>query len=63
MALQWRQPAGILDVLLLVGAPVVRCAIAQLAGRIVTPVAFSFGWVGYAVSVVLSSFGGVPPTP
>ncbi|PCG91083.1 Hypothetical protein PENO1_095750 [Penicillium occitanis (nom. inval.)] len=57
MALQWRQPAGILDVLLLVGAPVVRCAIAQLAGRIVTPVAFSFGWVGYAVSVVLSSFG------
>ena len=44
---------------MLVGPDVVHYAIAQLAGRAVTPVAFSFGWVAYAVRALLSSFGGV----
>jgi hypothetical protein len=58
LAAQWRNPADILSVLLLVGPDVVERAIAQLAGRAITPVAFSFGWVAYAASALLSSFGG-----
>lgn len=59
LAAQWRNPSDILSVLLLVGPEVVQAAIAQLAGRAVTPVAFSFGWVAYAPSALLSSFGGI----
>jgi hypothetical protein len=55
---QWRNPGDILSILLLLGPDVVQRAIAQLAGRSVTPVAFSFGWVAYAISALLSSFGG-----
>lgn len=64
MLSQWRNPGDILSVLLLLGPDVIQRAIAQLAGRAVTPVAFSFGWVAFAVSALLSSFGGDhrPPT-
>ncbi|OJD33068.1 uncharacterized protein BKCO1_3300061 [Diplodia corticola] len=57
LAAQWRNPSDILSVLLLVGPDVVKNAIAQLAGRAITPVAFSFGWVAYAPAALLSSFG------
>ncbi|VZH95082.1 unnamed protein product, partial [Fusarium fujikuroi] len=57
LAAQWRNPRDILSVLLLIGPEVVKCAIAQLAGRTMTPVAFSFGWVAYASATLLSSFG------
>jgi hypothetical protein len=58
MASQWRNPGDILSVLMLLGPDVVQRAIAQLAGRAITPVAFSYGWVAYIVSALLASFGG-----
>jgi hypothetical protein len=59
MSGQWQNPADILSLLLLIGGIIVQKAIAQLFGVSVqplkgvpriypTPVAFSFGWVGYA---------------
>jgi hypothetical protein len=54
---QWTNPSDILSVLLLLGPDMVKKAIAQLAGRAITPIAFSFGWVGYAAKVLLSAFG------
>ena len=56
---QWQNPGDILSLLLLIGGDIVQKAIAQLFGVYVqpvrgspriylTPVAFSFGWVGYA---------------
>ncbi|KAK8024924.1 hypothetical protein PG990_002747 [Apiospora arundinis] len=35
----------------------VQKAVAQLSGRAITPAAFSFGWVGYAVSALVGLFG------
>ncbi|KUI62491.1 hypothetical protein VP1G_09617 [Cytospora mali] len=58
LAAQWRNPNDILSVLMLLGPDVIKSAIAQLAGRAITPVAFSFGWVAYAPIALLSSFGG-----
>ena len=58
MAAQWQNPEDILSILLLLGPDVVQRATAQLAGRAITPVAFSFGWVAYAISALLSSFRG-----
>ena len=58
LASQWRNPNDILSVLLLVGPEIIKASIAQLAGRFITPVAFSFGWVAYAPASLLSSFGG-----
>lgn len=55
---QWKNPRDILSVLLLLGPEIVQHAVAQLAGRIVTPVAFSFGWVAYSSILLLSSVGG-----
>lgn len=56
---QWRNPSDILSLLLIIGGDIVQHAIAQLFGVYIqpspkwpkiylTPVAFSFGWVGYA---------------
>ncbi|EUC35596.1 hypothetical protein COCCADRAFT_47334, partial [Bipolaris zeicola 26-R-13] len=53
---QWHNSSDILSVLLIFGPDIVQRAVAQLAGRIVTPVAFSFGWVAYAASALLSTF-------
>jgi hypothetical protein len=58
LAAQWSNPSDILSILLLLGPDVVQRAVAQQAGRVITPVAFSFGWVAYAVSALLSAFGG-----
>lgn len=59
---QWRNPSDILSVLLILGPEIVQRAVAQLAGRRVTPVAFSFGWVAYATRALLNTFGGNSPT-
>lgn len=65
---QWHNPREILSLLLLIGGDVVQRAIAQLVGVYVqpikglprlylTPVAFSFGWVGYAFTSLASVIG------
>ncbi|KUI64380.1 hypothetical protein VM1G_12079 [Cytospora mali] len=58
LAAQWRNPNDILSVLMLLGPDVIKSAITQLAGRAITLVAFSFGWVAYAPTALLSSLGG-----
>lgn len=65
---QWRNPNDILSVLLLLGPEIVQTAIAQVAGRAITPVVFSFGWTAYAFKALLSTVGckwreTTPPTP
>ena len=55
---QWHNPGDILSLLLILGPEIVKTAVGQLAGRIIVPVAFSFGWVAYAVSALLSTVGG-----
>jgi len=54
---QWENPSDVFSVLLILGGDVVERALAQLAGSPVTPVAFSFGWVAYAVTAVVSAIG------
>jgi hypothetical protein len=54
---QFTQPSDVFSILLLLGPDVIAQAIAQLAGGILTPVTFSFGWVAYAVSALLSVGG------
>jgi hypothetical protein len=61
LAAQWRNPSDVLSVLLLLGPEIVQKAIAQLTGRIVTPVAFSFGWVAFAASSILHIVSGTVP--
>lgn len=69
LRLQWVNPGDILSLLLLIGGDIVQKAIAQLVGyriRIpgtegvslsIAPVAFSFGWVAYGFSNLLSTIG------
>ena len=68
LAIQWQNPGDILSLLLLIGGDVVQRAIAQLFGVYIqpsrngprlylTPVAFSFGWVGYAFTSLASVIG------
>ncbi|KAM0703946.1 hypothetical protein Q7P35_008952 [Cladosporium inversicolor] len=54
---QFHHPAEVFSVLLILGGDVVARALAQLAGGRLTPVTFSFGWVAYAVSAVVSAVG------
>ncbi|KAJ8585867.1 hypothetical protein M405DRAFT_392351 [Rhizopogon salebrosus TDB-379] len=57
---QWHNPRDILSILTIIGGDVVQRAIAQLAGSgpfCLTPVAFSFGWVAYSFSILLSAIG------
>ncbi|CAF9940720.1 hypothetical protein IMSHALPRED_002139 [Imshaugia aleurites] len=54
---QFKNPAEILGILLLIGGDAIRKAIAQLAGPRVAPVAFSFGWVAYSFGALLSIWG------
>ncbi|EDU42064.1 hypothetical protein PtrSN002B_003841 [Pyrenophora tritici-repentis] len=54
---QWKNPSDVFSVLLILGGDVVARALAQLAGSGITPVAFSFGWVAYAVTAVVSAVG------
>ena len=56
---QWQNPGDILSLLLLIGGDVIQRAIAQLAGdsQLPTPVVFSFGWVAYTFTSLLSAVG------
>ena len=54
---QLSRPLEMLGVLLIIGGDIVQKAIAQLSGRSFTPVAFSFGWVAYSFSTLLSIWG------
>ncbi|CAG9954297.1 unnamed protein product [Clonostachys rosea f. rosea IK726] len=54
---QWINPSDVFSVLLILGGDVVGRALAQVAGTGLTPVTFSFGWVAYAVSAVVSAVG------
>ena len=71
---QWANPGDILSLLLLIGGDIVQKAIAQLVGyevRVpgsstrlsITPVAFSFGWVAYSFSNILTAFGEMKLMP
>lgn len=55
---QWQSPNDILSVLLILGPDVIQRSLAQLVGSRLTPAVFSFGWVAYAVSAILSAVGG-----
>ncbi|KAI0757743.1 hypothetical protein C8Q80DRAFT_1265605 [Daedaleopsis nitida] len=57
---QWSNPKDVLSILMIVGGDIVQRAIAQLAGTgpgPFTPVAFSFGWVAYSISMLVSAIG------
>lgn len=54
---QWKNPGDVFSVLLIVGGDVILLALACLTGRAFTPIAFSFGWVAYAVSAVVVAVG------
>ncbi|KAL4902931.1 hypothetical protein BDW74DRAFT_54664 [Aspergillus multicolor] len=54
---QLRNPGDIFSVLLILGGDVVCRAIAQMAGAGITPVSFSFGWVAYIVTALLTAIG------
>ncbi|RDW71668.1 hypothetical protein BP5796_07702 [Coleophoma crateriformis] len=66
---QWINPGDILSLLLLIGGDIVQKAIAQLVGYTIrpfgknspkigiAPVAFSFGWVAYGFSNLISAVG------
>jgi hypothetical protein len=56
---QWHNPKEVIAVLLIIGGEIVQKALAQLsAGRgYIVPVAFSFGWVAYAFSTIVSLVG------
>lgn len=64
---QWANPNDILSLLLLVGGDVIQQALAQQSGdKFPTPVVFSFGWVSYAFTVLLSAVARdrlMPPPP
>ncbi|XP_044724251.1 uncharacterized protein HRG_02147 [Hirsutella rhossiliensis] len=54
---QWTTPGDVFSVLLLLGGDVVGRALAQLTGSGLAPVAFSFGWVAYSISALVSAVG------
>ena len=56
---QWQHPIGFLEVLLILRGDVIQTAVAQLSGGPFhfTPVPFSFDWVSYSFSALLSAIG------
>ena len=50
-------PSEVFSVLLIIGGDIIQKAIAQLSGRRVTFLSFSFGWVAYAFGALMSAFG------
>ena len=54
---QWKNPKDILSLLLLVGGDVIQKSLGQLASQPYLPVAFSFGWVAYAFSALMTVVG------
>lgn len=56
-AAQWTRPSDTFSILLIVGGDVIQLALANLTGAVLTPIAFSFGWVAYSIMAVLSAIG------
>lgn len=54
---QWAEPVDIFSLLLLVGGDTITSALAAISGSLLTPVSFSFGWVSYAISSLLTAEG------
>jgi len=54
---QFVRPGDVMSVLLILGGDVIQRALAQLSGETITPVAFSFGWVTYAINALLAAVG------
>ncbi|KAG5980456.1 hypothetical protein E4U54_006784 [Claviceps lovelessii] len=54
---QWNNPSDVFSVLLILGGDVIGRALAQVAGTTVPFLPFSFGWVAYSVSTVVSAVG------
>lgn len=52
----WQTP-NVLSVLLIIGGDVIQKALSQLSGRTLVPVAFSFGWVAYSFTTLMSVVG------
>lgn len=53
----WKNPSDVLSLLMIIGGDIVRAALAQLSGGMITPVCFSFGWVSYGFLSVASFIG------
>jgi hypothetical protein len=63
---QWINPSDLFSILLIIGGDVVSLALAAVSGGPITPVTFSFGWVSYAISALLTVHGEnrlMPPSP
>ncbi|KGO72295.1 hypothetical protein PITC_050950 [Penicillium italicum] len=63
---QWVSPSDLFSILLIIGGDVIGLALAGLAGGPITPVTFSFGWVSYAISALLTAQSEdrlMPPSP
>ncbi|OJD36806.1 uncharacterized protein BKCO1_900050 [Diplodia corticola] len=57
LARQWQNPSDLSSVLMIIGGDIVQKAVAQLRGRHIAPVAFSFGFVSYSFTSLLSAIG------
>jgi hypothetical protein len=63
---QWVNPSDLFSILLIIGGDVIGLALAAVSGGYITPVTFSFGWVSYAISALLtvqSEDRLMPPSP
>ncbi|KAJ6140047.1 hypothetical protein N7471_006533 [Penicillium samsonianum] len=59
-------PSDLFSILLIIGGDVIGLALAALSGGPITPVTFSFGWVSYAISALLTAHSEdrlMPPSP
>jgi len=65
LSTQWENPSDSLSVLLVIGGDIIQKALAQFSGCRLVPVAFSFGWVAYSFSTLVSVVGSgrLMPTP
>jgi hypothetical protein len=53
----WLQPTDTLSVLSIIGGDIVLKSLAQMTGRPIAPVAFSFGWVAYSFNTLMAVVG------
>ncbi|KAJ5199643.1 hypothetical protein N7491_009559 [Penicillium cf. griseofulvum] len=63
---QWVNPSDLFSILLIIGGDVIGVALAAVSGGSITPVTFSFGWVSYAISALLTAQSEdrlMPPAP
>lgn len=54
---QWTNPSEVTTVLMIIGGDVVQKALAQTTGCWYSPVCFSFGWVPYSFTALISVLG------